>query len=345
MKNSKPSERDGRSSASPSFLSVAFSRVTRLFRRTVRYREFAIVLVILLTFVSLSLASPYFLTRMNLRSLFVGISLDVIIAVGMTMGLILGCLDVSVGSVLGLGAAAVGSLIRVGINPFFASAMAIVVGGAAGCVNGFFVTKLGINAIIVTLGMFNVARGLAFVITRGVPVTGFPKAFTILGRGHIGPIPIPIVIMVLLVAIFAFLMRRSRFFHQMFFVGSNEKAARLSGIAVKRARFVSMVISGSLAALAGVLMASRLSSVQPDYGAGTAFRVVAGALIGGVSLDGGRGSVFGASLGVLFMGLVNNALILLGVSVVWQKVVLGAFLLLAVAVDRLMSRRRAMSPV
>jgi len=342
MKNPKPS-RNGSSSSSLRFLSAAVSRAARLLRRTFRYREFAIVLVILLAFAGLSIASPFFLTAMNLRSLFVGISLDVIIAVGMTMGLVLGCLDVSVGSVLGLGAAAVGSLIRTGINPFLASAMAVGVGGAAGSVNGFFVTKLGINAIIVTLGMFNVARGLAFVVTRGVPVTGFPRVFTILGRGQIGPIPVPIVIMVLLVAIFGFLMRRSRFFHQMYFVGSNEEAARLSGISVKRARFASMVISGCLAGLAGVLMASRLSSVQPDYGAGTAFRVVAGALIGGVSLDGGRGTVFGASLGVLFMGLVNNALILLGVSIVWQKVVLGAFLLLAVAVDRLLSRRRAVA--
>ena len=310
------------------------------FTRVVRMRESAIILVIALAFISLSLASPFFLTSMNLRALFVGISLDAIIVVGVTMGLILGGLDISVGSVLGLGAAVVGTLIRAGMNPFLAALLTIGSGGVVGCVNGFFVTKLGIKAIIVTLGMFNVARGLAFVITRGVPVTGFPKVFSVLGRGTLGPVPVPIVIMLVILVVFSFLMKKVRFFHQLYFVGSNENAARFSGIAVNRARFVSMVISGSLAALAGVLMASRLSSVQPNYGIGTEFRVIAGALIGGVSLDGGRGTIIGASLGVLFMGLVNNALILLGVSVVWQKVVLGSFLLLAVVVDTILSKRR-----
>jgi len=125
----------------------------------------------------------------------------------------------------------------------------------------------------------------------------------------------------------------------MYFIGSNATAAQLSGIPVNRTRFVAFVLSGLLAGLAGVMMASRLSSVQPDYGVGMEFRVIAGALIGGVGLSGGRGTIFGAALGVLFMGLVNNALILLGVAVVWQKVVLGGFLLLAVVIDRLLARR------
>jgi len=305
-----------------------------------KLRELTIMLVIVVAFIVLSIVSPYFLTAMNLRSLFVGISLDVIIAVGVTMGLVLGAMDISVGSLLGLSAATVGILLRGGMNPILASTIAIGVGGAAGCVNGLVVTQLRINAIIVTLAMFNAARGLAFVVTKGVPVTGFPSGFAVLGRGWVGPIPVPVFIMLLIVVAFSFLMRKTAFFHKMYFVGSNPTAAHLSGISIKKTRFAALVISGLLAGLAGVIMASRLSSVQPDYGTGTAFRVIAGALIGGVSLDGGRGTVFGAALGVLFMGLVNNALILLGVSVVWQKVVLGGFLLLAVVVDKALASRR-----
>jgi len=308
--------------------------------RLLRFREMTILLVILLSFIVMASVSPYFLTAMNLRSLFVGISLDVIIAVGVTMGLVLGSMDISVGSVLGLSAATVGILLRGGMNPVLASVIATGVGGAAGCVSGLVVTQLRINAIIVTLAMFNAARGLAFVVTKGVPVTGFPSSFAVLGRGWIGPIPVPVFIMLVIIIAFSFLMRKASFFHKMYFVGSNPTAAQLSGISIRKTRFAALVISGLLAGLAGVIMASRLSSVQPDYGAGTAFRVIAGALIGGVSLDGGRGTVFGAALGVLFMGIVNNALILLGVSVVWQKVVLGGFLLLAVVVDKALASRR-----
>jgi ribose transport system permease protein len=311
--------------------------------RLLRLREATILFIIIVTFCVLSILSPYFLTETNLRSVFIGISLDCMIAVGVTMGLVLRAMDISVGSVLGMCAALCGVLLKMGFHPLAASLVSIGAGGVAGCLNGLFITRLNINAIIVTLAMFNVARGMAYVITGGVPVTGFPKSFAVLGRGFLGPIPVPVFIMVIILAAFAFLMRWNVFFHQMYFVGSNPTAAALSGINVKRARFIALALSGILAGLAGVILASRLSSVQPDYGAGTEFRVITGALIGGVSLDGGRGTVLGAALGVLFMGLVNNALILLGVSVVWQKVVVGGLLLAAVVIDRLMSTEKARS--
>jgi ribose transport system permease protein len=215
----------------------------------------------------------------------------------------------------------------------------LLLGGLVGLANGMLITGFSINPLVATLGTMSIARGLALVLTEGFSLSALPPSFGVLGNALVLGLPLMVWVMVLMVAIGDFLLRRSTFFRQIYFVGSSERAARLSGIRVDFVRVVAYVVTAMLAALAGILLASRLMSGTPTAGSGLELQVLAAAVIGGASLRGGEGSVLGAFLGAVFVALINNAMTMLAVSIYWQMIITGAVLVAAVAID-MAGRRR-----
>ncbi len=308
---------------------------SEMFFSLLRSREVPIMALVVVLSLLLTIASPYFMTYANIRATFIGLSIEVILMIGVSLSMIGGGVDISVGSVLGLGSACVGVLMSAGLNPWVACLATVAVTTGVGAANGCLITRLKIPAMIVTLGTFNVARGAAYVLTQGVPATGFPDSFGLIGQGSVGRLPISVIIAAVLLLLATLALRHVTFFHQLYFIGNNPTAARLSGIDVDRVTLAVYSISGFLAGVAGIIMASRLGCAQPSFGEGFEFRVITAALIGGISLSGGKGRLQGAAVGALFMALVNNAMILVDISIFWQKVAVGSLLLLAVIIDRL----------
>jgi ribose transport system permease protein len=197
------------------------------------------------------------------------------------------------------------------------------------------VAKIGINPFVTTLSSLSLFRGLTLIITRGQNVTGLPKAFKLIGQAKLLEIQNPIIIAVILLVIGDILLRKSRFFRQGYYIGGNEHSARLSGIPVDKIKILAYVLTGLFSAISGIVMTARLGSASVTAGTGLELRVITAVIIGGASLQGGEGSVLGAFLGTLLMGIITNALTLLGVDVYWQTFVIGATLLTAVLIDTL----------
>jgi len=304
-------------------------------------REITLIVLIVILIVVMSIASPYFLSLANFRAMAVGLVPTGVIVVGMAILLVSGGFDLSVGSVLAL-ASTVCALLMIAGAPILPAILAtLLLGAFIGLVNGLLITGLAINPLVATLGTMSVARGLALVFTEGFSLSSLPPSFGLLGNTNLFGLPPIVWLMIVLVGLGDFLLRRSTFFRQIYFIGSNERAARLSGISVDRVRVVAYVLTSTLAALAGIMLASRLMSGTPTAGSGLELQVLAAAVIGGASLRGGEGTVLGAFLGAVFVALINNAMTMLAVSIYWQMIVTGAVLVAAVAIDMIGRRRIA----
>jgi ribose transport system permease protein len=316
------------------------SRVGEIVVNILRIREMAMVVLILLTCIIMSIFSPYFLSLANFIAIARGFSMEGVVVVGMTMLLISGNFDLSVGSVMALsGIASAWLMVKGHMSPPIGVLGGLAVGAAAGTINGLVVTRIGVNPLIATLGMMAIARGAALGFTSGHPVINVPMSFAWIGQGSLAGIPIPILIMVVVVLVTDVLLRRGRALRQLYYVGGSQKAAKLSGINVSRVVFFAFVASGLFAAMAGIISLARLTSGVPTAFAGVELRIIAACVIGGASLSGGEGTVAGALLGLIFMALVTNALTLFGVSIYWEGVVTGTILTTAVSLD-MISRRR-----
>ena len=308
-----------------------------------KIRETAMVLLILITGIIMSIASPYFLSLANFIAIARGFAMEGLVVVGMTMLLISGNFDLSVGSVMALaGIAAAWLMVGLDLPPALGLIGGVLVGGLAGLINGIVVTRIKVNPLIATLGMMAIARSCALGFTSGRPVIGVPMSFAYLGQGSFLGIPIPVWIMILIVAGADILLRKGRALRQLYYVGGSEKAAKLSGIKVERVVFYTFIASGMFAALAGIISMARLTSGVPTAFVGVELRIIAACVIGGASLSGGEGTIAGALLGLIFMALVTNALTLFGVSIYWEGVVTGTILTLAVSLD-MISRRKLRS--
>jgi ribose transport system permease protein len=307
-----------------------------------QFREASILSIIVVLFIILSLTTPGFLDTENLKTTLVGLSLDGIVAVGTTLVLVAAGVDLGVGSVLALTGVFAGYLAYNGTNIWVASAIALVVAVLTGFLSGFFISRIGLNPLIMTLGMMSIARGVAYVITEGAPVsvTGLSPSFLYLGQGDIFGVPMLVVILIIFTIAGDILLRKSTYLRQVYYVGSNEKAARLSGINVKNITMMIYVVSALMAGIAGILSLSRFSVATPTAGLGAELRAISACVIGGASLTGGVGTITGAILGVILVGLVNNALVLLNVSVYWQSLVTGLVLVIAVTLDVFNNRRK-----
>jgi len=317
-------------------------RLTQTLRSLTAYREFTLVLVLFVMTLAMTLVSDVFLTRANIEAILLGLSVEATIAIGMVILLISGGLDLSVGSTLAFTGVVTGlALTAFNVPTPLAILLGLLAALLVGMVNGLLVSKLMINPFIATLGMQITVRGLTLVLASGKAVLNLPDSFTVIGQGRLVGIQYPIYIMLALTVIFDILMRNSRFFRQMYYIGGNEKAARLSGINVDWVKIFGYCLVGVLAGVAGVMITARFGSSSLTVGSGVELRVITATIIGGASLSGGEGSVLGAFLGALFMGVLANALNLLGVDVYWQSFVTGLILIIAVVVDVLNERRKS----
>lgn len=285
-------------------------------------------------------ATPHFLTVSNLLNVLEQTSINAIIAVGMTFVIISGGIDLSVGSVVALSGIALGQSLGAGLPVPAAIAVALVVGVSSGLANGLLVTLGRLPPFIATLGMMSVARGAALMLAEGRPISGFSEEFRILATGRVLMVPAPVIITALIYVAAHFVLGRTVFGRATYAIGGNEEAARLSGVQVRFHKTMIYGVAGLMSAAAAVVLTARLNSAQPTAGTMYELDAIAATVIGGTSLMGGEGSLVGALIGALMMGVLRNGLNLLDVSSFFQQVVIGVVIIGAVLVDMSLKRRR-----
>ncbi|MDY0289128.1 MAG: ABC transporter permease [Sphaerochaeta sp.] len=300
-----------------------------------RISKYAIPLALVLLVIIFSLTSEAFLTSRNIFNIFRQVSIVGICAVGMTFVILTGGIDLSVGSVIGVSVVSCSSLMVNGVHPVVAVLISLLIGIAIGLINGVFINEIGIPPLITTLAMMTVLRGIAYKVTSGLPVYGFPKSFAVIGQGYVGKIPVPVIIMVIVFIIGYVLITKTRFGRYVYGLGGNEEATRLSGVNVKKTKYKIYALESLLAAIAGVVLLSRVNSGQPNAGEGYEMDIITAVVLGGVSISGGTGKITGVITGVLLMGVLTNGMILTNVDEYTQWIVKGGVLLLAVSLDQI----------
>src|SRR5665647_2253694 len=240
----------------------------RVLVRLTRQREFVVFVIVLLLVIGMSIASPIFLTVKNMLALLLGLSTDGIIAIGMAMLMVSGAFDLSVGALLGFVGIMVAIILKAGVPTVPAVVIAIIIGSLVGLFNGFIIAKLKINAFIATLATLNILRGITFAITQGKNIALLPDSFTAIGQSRLGGVQLPILYSIILLIVGDILLRNSRFFRQNYFIGGNEKAARLSGINVDRVLILNYVIIALLTSIAAIIFTSRLGAASTQSGTG-----------------------------------------------------------------------------
>jgi ribose transport system permease protein len=315
-------------------------RALDLLRRLTSFREFMILAIVITGCVVMWFTTPIFMTFANWSALLLQVSVECIVAIGMTILLASGGFDLSVGSTFALAGAVTAMAIVSGVVLPIAFFLGLGTGAVIGFLNGFIIARIGINPFVTTLAMMSMVRGLLLVITRGRNISGLPESFRVLGQGSVYGVQNPIWIALLMVLVGDILLRKSRFFRQNYYVGGNERAAVLSGIRVERLKMFNYAFTGVLAAFAGILMTARLGAASVTAGTGLELKVISAVIIGGASLKGGEGTILGSFLGSLLMCILVGALTILGVDVYWNTLVIGATLLLAVLIDTFGRYRR-----
>ncbi|HRP33467.1 MAG TPA: ribose ABC transporter permease [Agriterribacter sp.] len=302
---------------------------------TGRLSKYGIFIAFILICIILSIATPYFFTAQNIIIVLRQVSINGILAIGVTYVIIAGGIDLSLGSVLALTGVIAASFAHPGT---FALAvpvlLALLVGMAIGAVNGLVITLGKVAPFIVTLGMMTIARGLALVWSDGRPVTNLSPAFNYIGGGDLLFVPVPILLFGLVIFISAVVLNYTRMGRYIYAVGGNENAAKASGIRVNRVKLFAYIMCSGLAGLAGVILAARINTGQPNAGIAYELDAIAAVVIGGTSLMGGRGSIAGTVIGVLIIGVINNGLDLLNVSSYYQQIIKGIIIIVAVLLDR-----------
>jgi len=313
--------------------------------------RFQSLLALALMVVALNVLSDKFLTPENTWNILRQISVNLCLSIGMTLVILSGGIDLSVGAVLALAGAVAAGLLKYGVALRFlgmrleftvtgAVVAGLVTGAALGWVNGFAITRFKLPPFVATLGMLSIARGLTMLWTGGFPLTELGPRFGFIGTGAWLGMPLPVWIMLALTGLFIVVTQRTRFGRHLYAVGGNERAALLTGLRVNRIKIAVYTLAGALAGVAGLIVTARLDSAQPNAGLGYELDSIAAVVIGGTSLSGGRGSVAGTVLGCLIIGVLNNGLFLLNVSPFWQQVIKGLVILLAVAIDKMNVRDR-----
>jgi len=306
-------------------------------------KELNILIALLALGAFLSFASPFFLSADNLLGVARAFSLTAIVAIGQTMVIITGGIDLSVGSVLALSGLTTGMLLAGGWPLAPAMAVGLLVGTGFGLANGLLVTKVGLPPFIATLGTLSIGRGLVYVLTQGFPVT-VPRGqdtLIALGQGYVGRVPVPVIVMLVITVLGTLFLGQTTYGRYIYAVGGNQEAARLAGISTDRVKLLVYTLSGTLSAVAGMILLARLVSAQPSAGLGFELPVIAASIIGGTSLMGGEGTVLGAVLGAAIIGVLENGMVLLNVNTYAQQAVTGTVIILAVALDIWQKRRRA----
>jgi ribose transport system permease protein len=294
------------------------------------------LLALIAVCIGLAFMSPNFLSASNAFDVMRQASINALIAFGMTLSILLGGIDLSVGSILAVSSVLAAMTMKGGQGAGLAAGMAILAGAGMGSLNGLVIAKGNVAPFIATLGMMTLLRGVALVLTNGSPISDFSSNFfAMLGDGYVVRlIPVPVVLMLAMFVLFWFVLTRTVFGRHVYATGGNAEAAKLSGVNTDRVQILVYTVSGAMAALAGVILTSRLDSAQPTAGAGYELDAITAVVLGGTSLAGGRGWIFGTLVGALLIGVLNNGLNLMGVSAFYQQVVKGSVILLAVLLDR-----------
>lgn len=317
----------------PSIFKFMTKKTTRSF-----ISEYGIVIVLLLFCVALTIASPYFLTSKNIINVLRQVSVSGLLSIGMTFVILTGGIDLSVGSTLAFGGVVGASFASTALRttPLPAGVcilLALLSGLAFGAATGFLISKWDLAPFIITLGTMSVARGLTYIYTDGMPIPQLDTSFLFIGKGYILGLPMPVVVFGSVFVVAWIALNKTRYGRYIYAIGGSEKSARISGINTKLILFSAYVISGVLSSLGGVILTARTTAGLPQAGTSYEMDAIAAVVIGGTSLSGGQGSLFGTLIGILIMGVMNNGLDLLGVSSYYQQVFKGLIIIAAVMID------------
>lgn len=305
-------------------------------------KQFGIYIVLLFLIIFFTIVSENFLVSNNLLNVARQVSMMGIAAVGFSFVLLLGGIDLSVGSVITLvNIVAAYLMVNANWHPALAVIAALLLSAAIGFSNGWIISNIKMPPIIVTLAMLIIIEGVAYLICEGLPIFGFAKSFAVIGQGYVGPIPIPVIIMAIVMGVGGFILKKTYFGRYFYAVGGNEEAAKLSGIDVKRVKYLVYTLSGFFAGIAGIVILSRTNSGQVLSGKGFEFDVLTACVLGGVSVTGGVGKISNVLAGVLILGVLSNGLVLMDISQFVQMVIKGSVLMIAVALDCLQHRKSA----
>ena len=296
-----------------------------------KFPQLTILIAFIALFIVFAVATETFMTPGNMMNVFRQAAPNLIVAIGMTFVLILGEIDLSVGSVACMsGILAGGFMVNSEMNWFLATICGIGLGTLMGLINGLLIAKVKMPSFIATLAMMSTARGIALVYTGGYPVSGIPGEALNVGRGYLGEVPIPVIIMLVVVILTWILLARTKFGRYVYATGGNSECARLSGVKIDTIKILVFTLCGALASLTGYIMAMRLGSGQPTMAQGLEMDAITMAVLGGTSLSGGRGFMLGTIIGCMFMTVLSNGFNIIGVSSFWQQVLTGIILIAAV---------------
>lgn len=298
-----------------------------------------VVAALVIIFVAACFLSPYFLTRFNMTIIARSLAFTGLVTIGQSLLMIMGELDLSVGAIGGLAGIASGiMMVQYGLNPWLSLVLCLLLGAGCGLINGTLVTRLRLHSLVLTIGMAGVYGGAILVVTKGVAITGIPHEIAFLGSGKLGGVPVPFIVLLVCLAVVVFVMQRTPLGRYVYAIGSNPEAARMLGLRVAAIRTAAFATAGFLSALAGILMVARLGSAQPSIGDTWVLLPIAAAVIGGVATTGGIGSPLGAVLGAVIIGIIENIIVLFGISPYWQSIVSGGIVVLAISFDALTRR-------
>ena len=303
-------------------------------KRRFRMREITILISVFLAIAVFGMLNRRFIGIEPATAILEGASTDGLMVIGMTIVIVCGAFDMSVGSTMALSGLVAALLMKSGAPVPIAVLCALLTGVLAGYINGTVVTKLKINPFITTLGTMSIFRGIVLVVTKSNPPTGFPDSFLALAWSKVLGIPLPIIFLVVAIILGDIFLRHLSYLRQVYFVGSNEEAAKLTGIRTARVKTFAFVLTGLLAALAGVIVAARANAVDPNGGMGAELRVIAAVIVGGASLSGGRGTILGSFLGLMLMQIITTGLVFINVAPEAQLIAVGLVLITAAVIDQ-----------
>lgn len=313
---------------------------------THQIKKFQSLIALALLCIVLTMLSDKFFTAENGLNVLRQTAVNICIATGMTLVVLTAGIDLSVGSVLALcGAVAAGLLkngvalqsldLFIGFTVLGAVLVGIIIGYLSGLFNGFVITKFSVPPFVATLAMLTIARGLTMLYTKGQPISNLGSGFAYIGTGSFIGIPVPVWIAAMVVLLAVFITQKTKLGRYIYAIGGNEVAAKYSGINISKVKMIVYALAGAFAAIGGIIVTSRLDSAQPNAGISYELDAIAAVVIGGTSLGGGRGTIWGTVMGAIIIGVLNNGLVLLNVSPFWQQVVKGAVILLAVIIDKI----------
>lgn len=282
----------------------------------------------------ISVITPRFLTIPNIKNVFTQVSVNAVIAIGMSFVILTGGIDLSVGSILAISGAVAASIIKSTGNIYLAIIVALAIGSTVGLINGVLISKGKIQAFIVTLATMTIFRGVTYVYTNGTPISGLGESFSVIGNKTVLGLPIPVVFTIIVFGLAYYILSQTRYGRYLYALGGNEDSARLSGINTDKIKTLVYVICGAAAALSGIIVTSRIGSASPNAGVGFELDAISAVVLGGTSLSGGEGSVVGTIIGALIIGVLNNGLNLVNVSPFYQAIIKGLVILLAVIVEK-----------